>query len=499
MSGSVNGITDYGFIRVSAGSQDAQTQERDILQASPGAVIVRTDTKAASASKGAQIDALDAVIAKLSAGDRVIVTDSSRLDRRDNLTSQVQTMLAIRSTGAAIVSLAPGEETFASGDDLGSWVTTLVKQNANAEKSRTVKTQTWRGIREVMANRGFYGPLPMMWVTTGERYSKRAVCTDPDAVKAIFETVADGTSMQSIAKRYGAWGTTIKKLLRFEGNRGQVTCRYTYNGGEEVTWTHETTAVVDAALWQRVQGVLEDNEDRESRKNRGGRPISMATNWVSGLLDCPVCGGALHINQGRNRNGTLRTPMLRCTGPRHGGACRKFPNQVAQTVESQIDALFSDDPTPLLRFDRIAGNAHEKAAIEAELDKLTASLGAIKDRAERRTVMATVEELEDAIEGFEIIPDRFDYTPAGMTVGDLWASAGIEEKRAMVRALKAAGGLALVPSADGSWVIDERLEGEEAASDIVHLGAGLCFRRNIPEGALQRYTTTQRYALGSEQ
>jgi len=44
-------VTDYGFIRISTGSQDAQTQERDILKASPGAVIIRPDTKAASASK----------------------------------------------------------------------------------------------------------------------------------------------------------------------------------------------------------------------------------------------------------------------------------------------------------------------------------------------------------------------------------------------------------------------------------------------------------------
>ena len=96
-------MTDYGFIRISTGSQDVQTQERDILKASPGAVIIRPDTKAASASKGEQLDALDAVIARLRAGDRVIVTDSSRLDRRDNLTSQVETMLAIRKTGALFV------------------------------------------------------------------------------------------------------------------------------------------------------------------------------------------------------------------------------------------------------------------------------------------------------------------------------------------------------------------------------------------------------------
>ena len=48
-------MTDYGFVRVSSGGQDVQSQERDILKASPGAVIIRPDTKAASASKGSSL------------------------------------------------------------------------------------------------------------------------------------------------------------------------------------------------------------------------------------------------------------------------------------------------------------------------------------------------------------------------------------------------------------------------------------------------------------
>ena len=115
-------------------------------------------------------------------------------------------MMAIRKSGATIVSLAPGEETFANGDDLGSWVTTLVKQNAkNAEKSRTVKVQTWRGVQSVMNNGAHYGPLPMLWATRGVRYSKQAFCTDAGIVTEIYQAVADGESLQSVGRRYDAW------------------------------------------------------------------------------------------------------------------------------------------------------------------------------------------------------------------------------------------------------------------------------------------------------
>jgi DNA invertase Pin-like site-specific DNA recombinase len=58
-----------------------QDPEKDILKASPSAVIVQTDTKAASASKGEQVDAIETLTASLRPGDTVIVTDSSRLDR----------------------------------------------------------------------------------------------------------------------------------------------------------------------------------------------------------------------------------------------------------------------------------------------------------------------------------------------------------------------------------------------------------------------------------
>src|SRR6266480_92626 len=109
-------MTDYGFIRVSTGSQDAETQERSIKRVSPQAIIVTPDTKAASASKGEQTDALDELIAKLITGDRIIVTDSSRLDRRENPYDQLRALLAIYDAGAVIISLMPGEEDFAKSD-----------------------------------------------------------------------------------------------------------------------------------------------------------------------------------------------------------------------------------------------------------------------------------------------------------------------------------------------------------------------------------------------
>lgn len=472
-------MSDYGWVRASTGSQDVRSQERDILRAFPSAVIVRPDTKAASASKGEHLDALDAVIAKLRKGDRVIVSDSSRLDRRDNLTSQVETMLEIRKTGATIVSLAPGEETFANGDDLGSWVTTLVKQNANAEKSRTVRTQTFRGIRIVRDNKAHHGSLPALWVTKGARWSKQAYCENPAAVADIYERVANRESLLSIGRMYGVYPSVIKNLIRFEANHtGVIEYAYTSEGQTE-TWTHEVIPVVDSPLWWRANKVLEENKT-ESRYNKGGRPLKEPTNWIAGVLDCPACGGKLYINGGVNRKGNPRNAKLRCYGNmKQRLACGLFKGCDPKPIVDGIAEMFAGDATKVFAFQRIAGNAHELEALMADLPKLRVQLSVITDRATRRETVTQIEELEDRIDSFEIIPDDFDYGPTGLTVCQMWNEGDETVKRGMARAVKESWGMKLV-NHEGKWVIDigtKDPEGTANANGIVDLGNGLCFWR----------------------
>jgi DNA invertase Pin-like site-specific DNA recombinase len=471
-------VTDYGFIRISTGSQDAQTQERDILKASPGAVLIRPDTKAASASKGEQLDALDAVIAQLRSGDRVIVTDSSRLDRRENLTSQVETMLAIRKSGAVIVSLARGEETFANGDDLGSWVTTLVKQNANAEKSRTVRTQTYRGISMIRDNNAHHGALPAFWSTRGERYAKQAYCTDPEAVRDIYERVASGESLLSIARSYDLYPASVKNLIRFAANHtGVEECHYTHEGVKEA-WAHEVTPVVDSPLWWRANKVLAANLT-DGRGNKGGRPVAWPANWISGILDCPGCGGKLYLNAGHTPAGNPRTPKLRCGGfAKQRVSCGRFTGIDAQPVIDLITGMFASDTTDILAFQRVAGNAHELDALNAELRKIQARLSATEDDDELDALVARRKAVKARIEGFVIVPDSYDYAPTGQTVAQMWKAGDDTVKRGMVRAVKRSWGMILADSG-GQWVIETAgSPGTGNTSEIVDLGSGLCFRRS---------------------
>jgi DNA invertase Pin-like site-specific DNA recombinase len=465
-------MTDYGFIRVSTGSQDAQTQRRDILRASPVAVIITTDTKAASASKGEQVDALDAVIAELRKGDRVIVTDSSRLDRRENLWDQLATIMEILGTGATVVSLDPDEDDFAVDPQ-----ETVARQKANAAKSKKVKAQTWRGVQAIRDNKAHYGPLPAFWATKGVRYCKQAYCENPAAVRDINERVANGESLANIGRAYDLYPHSVKNIIRFAANHtGVEECSYTHEGQTE-TWAHKVEPVVDSPLWWRANKVLAVNITND-RANKGGRPVAQPANWISGVLDCPECGGKLYLNAGHTPAGNPRTPKLRCGGyGKKRLSCGRFKGIDAQPVIDDVTAMFASDTTDILAFQRIAGNAHELEALKASLPKLQSQLSVITDRATRRETLNQIEELEDRIESFEIIPDDFDYAPARQTVAGMWGGDDAV-KRNMVKAVKNSWGLALARH-EALWGIKSGTDPRDMSETggIVNLGNGLCFRR----------------------
>ncbi len=221
----------------------------------------------------------------------LVVTDSSRIDRREDLDAQAGVLLAIRSAGGDVISLTEpnyGKADFAADRH-------LVAQHANAEKSRTVKNSTYRGVSMIRDNNAHHGPLPAFWVVRGERYAKQAYCGNPEAVRDIYERVANSESLSSVARGYDLYPASVKNLVRFAANHtGVEECRYTHEGVTE-TWVHEVAPVVGSALWWRANKVLAANVT-DARANKGGRPVAWPANWISGILDCPECGGKLYLN-----------------------------------------------------------------------------------------------------------------------------------------------------------------------------------------------------------
>jgi len=198
------------------------------------------------------------------------------------------------------------------------------------------------------------------------------------------------------------------------------------------------------------------------------------------VLDCPECGGRLFLNAGKTPAGNLRTPKLRCGGnARERVACGRFKGCDGQPVIDGIAGMFAGDPTAILAFQRVAGNAHELDALNAELRKIQARLSATEDDDELDALIAQRKALKAQIEGFTVVPDSFDYAPTGQTVAQMWNDGDDTVKRGMVRAAKRSWGMILVDHG-GQWVIDIGMAGSTGTGDtngIVDLGNGLCFRR----------------------
>ena len=480
-----------GFVRVSTGSQDEASQIKvvEVDAAERGVTNVKWfRLHGYSASHGTQEPALREVIADIQRGDysTLIVTESSRLDRREDLDAQAEILLAIRSAGGDIVSIS--EPQFGRTDFAGR-IVTLVAQHANAEKSKTVKRTTYRGIMMIRDNKAHHGPLPAFWATEGVRYAKRAWCQDSAAVVDIYERVAGGESLSSVGRAYDLYPASVKHVIRFAANHtGVVECSYSYEGQTE-TWAHEVAPVVDSAPWWRANKVLDANMS-ESRANKGGRPVASPANWISGILDCPECAGKLFLNAGltpakdartgQPRVPKPRTPKLRCGGhAKRRLSCGEFKGIDAQPVIEVVVGMFASDTTDILAFQRVAGNAHEVDELHAQLRKIQARLSATEDDDELDTLVAERKAIKARMEGLVIVPDRFDYAPTGQTVAQMWNAGDDTVKRGMVRAVKASWGMVLAEH-DGRWGIAVGTVGQNGpagAMGIVDLGNGLCFRR----------------------
>ena len=468
------------FVRVSTGSQDETSQVKIVndYAAEHGITVVKTfKLHGYSASHGTQEPALREAVADITRGDytTLIVTESSRLDRREDLDAQAEILLAIRSAGGDIISIA--EPQFGKTDFAGR-IVTLVAQHANAEKSKTVKQTTYRGISMIIANNAHHGTLPSFWAAKGERYAKQAYCTNPEAVRDIYERVANCESLLSIARSYDLYSASIKNLVRFAANHtGVEECRYTYEGVTE-TWAHEVTPVVESPLWWRANKVLAANMT-DARENKGGRPVAQAAYWISGILECPSCGANLHLHAGLAESGNRRTSKLRCGGyVKQRKACGIFKGCAVQPIIDVIDSMLSGDATPILAFQRIAGNANELDEMRAELAKIQSRLSITEDDDELDALVATRKALRAAIDGFELIPDAYDYAETGQTVSQMWTAGDTDVKRGMVRGIKDSWGLALSEH-EGQWGIKIGTDVRDMsdANGIVDLGNGLCFRR----------------------
>src|ERR1700676_578277 len=124
-----------------------------------------------------------------------------------------------------------------------------------------------------------------------------------------------------------------------------------------------------------------------------------------------------------------------------------MPSMSAAGVRSQGPARYRGHS---LASQRVAGNAHELDEMRAEFAKIQSRLSITEDDDELDALVATRKALRAAIDGFELIPDAYDYAATGQAVSQMWTVGDTDVKRGMVRAIKGSWGLALSEH-EGQW------------------------------------------------
>jgi DNA invertase Pin-like site-specific DNA recombinase len=466
------------FVRVSTGSQDESTQVTTLKEHAPDHdlnIVATWKLHGYSASKGEQDPDLRRAIEGIEQGrwQVIYVTDSSRLDRREDLDVQAEVVLAIRQAGGDVISEA--EPQFGKADFAGR-VFTLVAQHANAEKSRIGKVSTWRGIRDIITNKAMYGHVPPFWTTVGDRFYKVARCTNPEAVRDAYESVRNGKSLSSIARKYDTYPQSIRRLIKTEANyTGKFECRYTYQG-QVYTWVHEAAGEppVDIELWHAANRVM--GERGAVLNNLGGRPVQQATNWYSGLIPCPHCNGNLY---------PLRGKTLRCSGKgKDRRTCGVCGIDLAYVIE-QIEAIVCDEDTKVYRYQRVNGNQGELDELKASLDRLNSIQLTSIPRSDRADHLDRIAKLEDDIDAFELVPDDYQMTPTGETLADLWKTG---DKREIFKALQNYIGFNVGWSEDHPEVNGYVwIENFYPGNTLIELTDDTCIKMEVPERHLKRH------------
>jgi DNA invertase Pin-like site-specific DNA recombinase len=431
------------WFRVSSSSQDEQNQFSDVDRhcAGRGYEVVKTfRLHAVSASKGEQEPELAEVLADIRAGlyTVLVVAQSSRLDRRDDLDAQQLFAISVRMAGGRVESV--DEPDFGKGD-LAGRVVTLLAQEGNAKYSRDLKANIRRGKDRVRANGALINRYPWGFTSAGPKYSRRAVPTDQarEYVPQVYARIIAGQSLATVCRWLDAegvapagiasaasergktgkwWPRTLGVLIRNPAYKGLLT-----DGHGQTTTTCE--ALVDAHTWAQAGKRLDDAPKRGpvARENRCA---------LSGASRCWSCGGPLYrIWCG---TGTSRAAYLRCsgTGPdRHGCGA---PMIRLDTAEALADEVLGGLGMPVLEFREVPGNEAEIAARLAALDyerRQVALRGLPWDEedAERARIRAAY----DLAAATPVVPSRRAARPAGVSYGQRWNKLDAHGRAAWLR------------------------------------------------------------------
>lgn len=401
------------WARVSSGSQTEETQLRELGKHADrqGYQVVKTiRLHDISASKGEQEKAMAEVIADIQAGlyEVLLIDDSSRIDRRDNVHARDYFRAMVGLAGGRIESRT---EPLFGKVDIGGQVMTIIAADQNAQYTKKLREQTDRAIRQIIANNSFHGKQPWGWISQGERYQRRLICDRPDEIRQMYEMASAGKSCADIGREFGLYSETVDSIIRNEVNKGHRRCSHTFLDGTSVEWVHLTGAVVSDDQWLVANHQLDLNKASPSPSGRKPK------HWISGALSCGECGGVMHAKV--QVKGDRTYSYLRCGGLRATANAKGCGNThlLSDAIEAVAHAL-QDQPVQVKERRVRPGNKLILAAERRKLEETRLALDQMP-QAVKVVALSALEEEVARLDSTPIIEDEEVLVTVG-TLDELW-------------------------------------------------------------------------------
>ncbi len=231
----------------------------------------------------------------------------------------------------------------------------IAGQSAEQESLRTSRRVRWGQMQQMERGRVF-GRKEMFGynIVTDELDQQHFVIIPEEAeiVKKIFHWFSMGDGTFRIAKRLEQMGiktkrykngwtnTVILRILRNEKYVGDLAQGKTwtpdplkhkkkYNRGESASFYtkdhHPEAAIIDRALWDKVQAILEENAPSEEVKAKHANRY-----WTSGKIFCGCCGGR-YVSM-RKKQKTIPYKAWVCYNNNQRGLPREIINDLGESV-----------------------------------------------------------------------------------------------------------------------------------------------------------------------
>lgn len=278
---------------------------------------------------------IEDVTTGLSGAEAVLVWDSYRFAR--NMVEFLTYKQMIRQHGVSVIAVT---EPVVEDEDAQLYIDAI--NGASGELYlRKLSKDSKRGIRSKVVDRHEHLGFAPYGYRMDRNTRHLEICEDEAQwVRYIFQSVLDGKPYLQISESLNAAGIKTRRGHPWRVNQLQYALNNkTYCGfnevrldGEHGVYEANHQPIIDPELFDKVQAII---AERASKHKKYARSSNKYKHWLSGLMRCPYCGGALSYSRGA----AGRADRYCCNNRSDGAGCRNKSIKVSVAAEYVLDQL----------------------------------------------------------------------------------------------------------------------------------------------------------------